>query len=142
MLKPGPPAADRLFMTAHPSARPAPARRGFSPAMVRRRQAVLTLTVAVLAGTIAAPAVADVLPELGPAQQVRGVTAADLRVHYQGAEVSWSQLHELQLAGHAGVTVVDRASARDAGLAHAFDTQAEADAWTCATSGEACPEQE
>lgn len=106
--------------------------------MVRRRRTALAVTLAVLAGALAAPAVGDVLPDLGPAQEVRGVDVSELRVRYQGAEVTWSELHALQLAGRAGVTVVDRASARDTGLAHAFDTQGEAEAWTCVTSGVDC----
>lgn len=85
------------------------------------------------------PAVADLLPELSPPAQVRTVAVGGLGVQYDGTVHSWAEIQGLQRAGLASVTVVDRATAQATGLAHAFDTAGEAEAWSCATVGTRCP---
>lgn len=139
VLKSGVRTAEILGMTGTAPPRLRTARPRWSAASVRRRRLVLGATTTLLGGALAVPAVADLLPELSPPAQVRTVAVGGLGVQYDGTVHSWAEIQGLQRSGLASVTVVDRATAQATGLAHAFDTAAEAEAWSCVTVGTGCP---
>lgn len=64
------------------------------------------------------------------ANVAEGIDTGDLVMMYQGEPYSFSEIERFQRQGKAMVEVFDSISGAQ-GLAHAFDTAAEADAWAC-----------
>lgn len=64
------------------------------------------------------------------ANVAEGINIEDLVVMYQGEQYSWNEIERFQRQDKAMVEVFDSISGAQ-GIAHAFDTATEADAWAC-----------
>lgn len=92
-----------------------------------RRRAGWIVAGAVAFTAVAAPAAGYARHVIDHGQSVE-VDGTDLRVVYRGTVYTQEQLDGLQAEGKARFVAVDVASARE-GVQHAFDTEAEMDAW-------------